>query len=416
MILRGIDLSASSTPTTSDQWVIKRIRVADLRASTDFPSFCKMLGITFDKGAVENCLFSNLILSLCFLVMLIETDNTPSAIRDAMLDWYDAHRRDLPWRSNPCDTPNPYHVWMSEIMLQQTTVQAVKPYFKKFIKLWPTIQDLAKASQDEVLKQWAGLGYYSRARNLHKCANMLVNEFNGVFPQDVTSLKTLIGVGDYTAAAIRSIAFNKSATVIDGNVDRVISRIYRIDTPLPQSKPLIKKYAESLFEGKNTKRPSCFAQSLMDLGAGICTPKAVRCELCPITDYCEGHKHEDGALYPKRLKKKPLPQKHAYVFLNVTSGMIEVEKRAEKGMLGGMQGFPTSEWIDIKEDLPKTHGQVFETSVKHVFTHFALTLHPVIKLTNSLNMIEFEKVNDIGLPTLFKKVWKIMKDELDVIE
>ena len=196
-----------------------------------------------------------------------------------MLNWYDGHARVLPWRSKPFENPDPYHVWMSEVMLQQTTVQAVIPYFEKFINIWPTVQDLAKASQDDVMREWAGLGYYSRARNLHKCAKMLVENYDSQFPSDVKMLKSLPGIGDYTSAAISSIAFNIPATVIDGNIERVISRLYRIDTPLPDSKPAIREVADNLFIDKNINRPSCFAQSLMDLGATICTPKNPLCSL-----------------------------------------------------------------------------------------------------------------------------------------
>lgn len=370
--------------------------------------------MTFDRGAVENCLFSKLILSLLFFEAPMDRNNTPSLIRVAMLDWYDACRRDLPWRSHPSDRPDPYHVWLSEVMLQQTTVAAVKPYFEKFIKIWPTIQDLAQTEQEDVLREWAGLGYYSRARNLYKCAVSVANDYNGFFPSDTKALKKLPGIGDYTAAAIRSIAYDIPSTVIDGNVERVISRLYRIDTPLPDSKPLIRNYAGELFEGDNTDRPSCFAQSMMDLGAMICTPSSPKCDACPIGNGCKAYENGDAARYPKRLKKKTLPQKHAVVFLNVRDGEIEIEKRPEKGMLGGMPGFPTSDWTDVKIPLPQEY--VTEESVRHVFTHFSLVLHPVIRNTYSENMIKFDQVDDIGLPTLFKKVWKLMKHKLYVIE
>ena len=221
-------------------------------------------------------------------------------IRNEMLSWYDAHARVLPWRSKPSERPDPYYVWLSEVMLQQTTVQAVVPYFEKFISIWPTVHDLASATQDDVLREWAGLGYYSRARNLYKCAQAIVSEHDGIFPNSVKTLKSLSGIGDYTSAAIASIAFDIPSVVIDGNVERVISRLHRIDAPLPDSKTIIREYAQNLFIGDNTDRPSCFAQSLMDLGATICTPKSPKCEICPISKYCVAFEHCDAQVYPKK--------------------------------------------------------------------------------------------------------------------
>jgi len=347
--------------------------------------------------------------------MVITDKDTPSAIRHAMIDWYDDHRRMLPWRSNPYDKPNPYHVWMSEVMLQQTTVGAVKSYFEKFITLWPTVFDLAAATQDDVMREWAGLGYYSRARNLHKCAQVLVKEHNGVFPRDKKSLLSLPGIGEYTASAILSIAFDVPTTVIDGNVDRVVSRLYAIRTPLPKSKPLIREYADTLFIGQNTDRPSCFAQSMMDLGATICIPKTPRCTLCPIQKFCHAYETGNASQFPFKEKKKILPEKHAFVFLNVDNGRIEMERRADKGMLGGMMGFPTSEWVSVDDDLPNIKYDK-AVSVRHVFTHFALTLYPIMQTTQSECIIDLKDVDNIGLPTLFKKVWKLMKHKIDVIE
>ncbi len=307
--------------------------------------------------------------------------------------------------------PNPYHVWLSEIMLQQTTVQAVKPHFEKFISIWPDVKALADAEREDVLKEWAGLGYYSRARNLHKCANEIVNEYDGAFPQDIQELKKLPGIGDYTSAAIASIAFDVPATVIDGNVERVVTRLYRIQTPMPTAKPEIKTKAKLLFQGENTNRPSCFAQSLMDLGATICTPKNPACVLCPIHDYCEGYKHGDASLYPIKLPKKKLPEKHALAYIYFKDNKIGIETRGETGMLAGMKGFPTSEWVDVKEALPEV-GYDASRKIRHVFTHFALTLYPVIMFENHENMIDFNDVDDIGLPSLFQKLWNMIKSEL----
>jgi len=327
-----------------------------------------------------------------------------------MLSWYDDHARILPWRSKPYERPDPYHVWLSEVMLQQTTVQAVIPYFEKFITLWPRVNDLAQASQDDVLKHWAGLGYYSRARNLHKAARHIVEKYNGKFPSDIKSLKSLSGVGDYTSAAIASIAFDRPASVIDGNVERVISRLYRIDVPLPDSKPIIREFAEQLFVGDNQDRPSCFAQSLMDLGATICTPKSPKCMICPIKDMCAGHAHGDASTYPRKRKKKKIPEKHAVAYIYHHDGHVAIEKRPESGMLGGMAGFPTSEWVEQEQPL----SQSVDSSVKirHVFTHFALTLYPVILNQKTDNMVPYNAVDDLGLPTLFQKLWNMIRSEL----
>lgn len=338
-------------------------------------------------------------------------NNKASDIRDLMLDWYDHHRRDLPWRAQPHMRPDPYHVWLSEVMLQQTTVQAVKPYFEKFLNLWPSIESLANASQDDVLAAWAGLGYYSRARNLHKCAHQIVSENGGVFPHDSQSLKSLAGIGDYTTAAIRSIAFDIPDTVIDGNVERVVSRLYKIETPLPNSKPEIRLYATELFEGENVDRPSCFAQSMMDLGATICTPKSPQCPSCPLNNACMAYHDGVAGDYPKRLRKKPVPKKHAIAYIYYNDKGIRLEKRPEKGMLAGMWGIPTSEWIDHSIDLQEKYDQ--NLFIDHVFTHFALRLYPVFIKVQDTNMTPYKEVDDIGLPTLFKKLWKIMPDYIE---
>jgi len=351
------------------------------------------------------------------MIAKIITNHNPnaSAIRCAMLVWYDKNRRDLPWRSDFTTIPNPYHVWLSEVMLQQTTVQTVIPYFLKFISLWPDIRSLAAATQEDILREWAGLGYYSRARNLHKCALVIVNHHDGQFPKDASLLKSLPGIGDYTTAAIQSIAFDIPATVIDGNIERIISRLHVIETPLPFSKPVIRDYAKFLFEGKNLDRPSCFAQSLMDLGATICTPKSPKCPVCPVQQWCEAYKVSAVNAYPKRKKKIPIPQKHAYAFLymDYTNKCVLVKRREEKGMLAGMMGFPTGEWISVDKILPEIEGKILQhLQVKHVFTHFSLTLIPVIRTMNRDEhgeWITFDDVEKIGLPTLFTKLWKSIK-------
>ena len=337
-------------------------------------------------------------------------DNTPSKIRDAMLNWYDGHARALPWRSQPTINPDPYHVWMSEIMLQQTTVGAVKSYFEKFISIWPTVFVLAKADQEDVMKEWAGLGYYSRARNLHKCAKQLVEHHNGVFPRNADLLKTLPGIGDYTAAAISSIAFGIPNIVIDGNVERVVSRLYKIDLPLPKSKPYIREKAALLFVGKNQVRPSCFAQSLMDLGSVTCTPKNPKCVSCPLNTYCAAYKAGEPTKYPLKKPKTNLPEKQGIAYIYIYEGKIGVETRPENGMLGGMIGFPTSEWM--VDDLQLKDNVRADLKIRHVFTHFALTLYPVILNKKTDRMIDFHDVDQVGLPTLFKKLWNMIRLEL----
>jgi A/G-specific adenine glycosylase len=336
--------------------------------------------------------------------------NNASKIRSKILSWYDAHARVLPWRSKPFECSDPYHVWLSEVMLQQTTVTAVIPYFEKFISIWPNVRDLASATQDDVLREWAGLGYYSRARNLHKCAIAIVHDFNGAFPTDVKILKSLPGIGDYTSAAIASIAFDVPSVVIDGNVERVISRLHRIDIPLPDSKPIIREYAHNLFVGDNQDRPSCFAQSLMDLGATVCTPKSPKCSLCPISKYCTGFEEGDAPDYPKKRKKVKIPEKYGIAYIYVHEGKIGVERRPEKGMLAGMVGFPTSEWEEGASD--GVSSEMEKHKIRHVFTHFALTLYPKIIQKKTDDMIEFSQVEKIGMPTLFKKLWNMIESDL----
>lgn len=327
-----------------------------------------------------------------------------------MLNWYDRHARTLPWRSKPFERPDPYHVWLSEVMLQQTTVGAVKPYFEKFISIWPSVTNLANAPQEDVMKEWAGLGYYSRARNLHKCAKIIVEDYGGQFPSDQKTLKQLPGIGDYTSAAIASIAFDMPATVIDGNVERVVSRLYRIEKPLPDSKPDIRERAERLFVGDNTDRPSCFAQSIMDLGATICTPKSPTCMVCPIHSYCQAFEAKDAERFPIKKPKKAIPEKHAIAMIYRCSGKVGIETRPEKGMLGGMVGFPTGEWMPIDGSLEGEYRA--DLKIRHVFTHFALTFYPRFIDEETDKMIAFDEVDTVGLPTLFQKLWNMIRSEI----
>lgn len=334
--------------------------------------------------------------------------------RASLLNWYDAHRRVLPWRAPAGFVPDPYHVWLSEIMLQQTTVPAVIPYFGKFLEKWPSVQDLAAAEVQDVMENWAGLGYYARARNLHKCAQFVTNELNKRFPDNQDDLKKLPGIGDYTSAAITAIAFNKPANVVDGNVERVMARIFAVKTPLPDSKPELKILAGNVAKGE-TDRPGDYAQALMDLGATICTPSSPKCLLCPVSSHCKAHVQGIAAALPARKQKAARPQKHGYVYwVTCPAGRILFERRSEKGMLGGTIGLPTSDWKDKGDSLvhlPLKSPIKTKILVKHVFTHFELDLHGVTVKTENGEVpdggdyfwVTRQEAAKLGIPTLFKK-------------
>jgi len=295
------------------------------------------------------------------------------------LDWYDRHRRTLPWRAAQGERVDPYVVWLSEIMLQQTTVAAVKPYFAAFSTRWPTIDVLAGAPIEEVMGQWAGLGYYSRARNLHACARIITDQFGGQFPDSETSLRALPGLGPYTAAAIAAIAFGRRAVVVDGNVERVVARLFAIETPLPAAKPMIKQRAGELTPDQ---RPGDFAQAMMDLGATICTPKQPACAICPFCDQCAGRASGAAARFPVKAPRQPRPQRRgAAFFVRRQDGAVLVRSRPPRGLLGGMTEIPGTLWsADFDEVLAKGQAPIeapfrkLERSIEHVFTHFGLRL------------------------------------------
>ncbi len=313
--------------------------------------------------------------------MTITKPDTPTA--KPLLDWYDRHHRDLPWRVSPGMAargvkPDPYRVWLSEVMLQQTTVQAVKPYFERFLTRWPEVNDLAAAESDAVMAAWAGLGYYARARNLKKCAEAVAKEHGGVFPDTEAGLKALPGIGDYTAAAVAAIAFNRQAAVMDGNVERVISRLYAIETPLPAAKPVMKEKVALLTPAD---RPGDFAQAMMDLGATICTPKRPACSLCPFRGSCQALKLSDPELFPVKAAKKEKPLRQGAAFVAVTAdGEILLRRRAESGLLGGMTEVPTTAWTARLDGETSVAAAPFDAAwqacgtVIHVFTHFELRL------------------------------------------
>ncbi|MGV1870564.1 A/G-specific adenine glycosylase [Agrobacterium rosae] len=313
--------------------------------------------------------------------MLHKIEHPPYA--DLLLAWYDRHHRDLPWRTSPPMTArglraNPYHVWLSEVMLQQTTVQAVKPYFAKFLALWPKVEDLAAAPSDDVMSAWAGLGYYARARNLKKCAEAVANEHGGVFPDTEESLKKLPGIGDYTAAAIAAIAFNRQAAVLDGNVERVISRLFCIDAPLPGSKGVMRA---KVAEITPADRPGDFAQAMMDLGATICTPKRPACAICPYNSHCLALSQDEPERFPVKAAKKAKPVRVGAAFVAVNDkGEILLRRRIETGLLGGMTEVPTTAWTARIDGGTGTEHAPFDAdweaagTIIHVFTHFELRL------------------------------------------
>jgi A/G-specific adenine glycosylase len=268
-----------------------------------------------------------------------------SAISRPLLAWYDRHARTLPWRVRPAarkagERPDPYRVWLSEVMLQQTTVATVTPRYAAFLARWPTIEALAAAPIEEVLGEWAGLGYYARARNLHACAQSVVAL--GRFPDTEEGLRTLPGVGAYTAAAIAAIAFDRDAIVIDGNIERVAARLFAIDIPLPKAKPALKEALSAVWP---KKRSGDFAQGLMDLGAGVCVPRAPKCLVCPLADHCEGRAKGIADRLPAKAKKaaKPIRRGIVYALVNAKGEML-FERRPDKGLLGGMLGLPGTEW------------------------------------------------------------------------
>jgi A/G-specific adenine glycosylase len=301
-----------------------------------------------------------------------------------LLAWYDRHRRKLPWRAPPGGRADPYRVWLSEIMLQQTTVKAVAPYYERFLARWPDLRSLAAAPLDDVLKAWAGLGYYARARNLHACARAVAERHSGKLPASEAALRELPGIGAYTAAAVAAIAFDLPSTPVDGNIERVIARLYVVDMPLPASKPEISRRARELTP---PRRAGDFAQAMMDLGSTICTPKRPACALCPWNESCAAHRRGDAATYPRRTPKREGALRRGAAFVALRAdGFVLVRTRPAKGLLGGMTELPTTEWLadfdqrDALKNAPRFAAnkrvawrRLFGV-VRHVFTHFPLEL------------------------------------------
>lgn len=339
----------------------------------------------------------------------------------ALLDWYDRERRDLPWRTRRGRRTEPYKVWLSEIMLQQTTVKAVIPFYERFLLRWPTVEALAAANLDDVLAAWAGLGYYSRARNLHKCAQAVVAKHGGRFPRTETALNTLPGIGPYTAAAIAAIAFGEPATPVDGNIERVVSRLFAVRRPLPSAKREIKRLAESLTP---QRRAGDFAQAMMDLGATVCSPRRPSCLVCPLQQDCHAHALGIEAQLPVKLAKAERPVRYGTAFLALREdGYVLVRKRAEAGLLGGMLEIPSTEWSDdwLQADLALGQQPVradwwsVPGVVSHTFTHFRLELalfRAIVPVDASLTFwaspercswVPRRDLDSVALPSVMKK-------------
>lgn len=301
-------------------------------------------------------------------------------ITQKLLAWYDTARRDLPWRTPPGEKADPYHVWLSEMMLQQTTVPAVIPYYHAFLRRWPTVEKLAAAELDEVLAAWAGLGYYARARNLHKTARMISSEWGGVFPDNAEALARLPGVGPYTAAAIAAIAFDRPEAVLDSNVERVVARLFAVCTPLPAGKAKLLKLAACLTPAA---RPGDFAQAMMDLGATLCTPRAPSCGSCPLGGLCAANRRGLAAQLPVRAPKPNRPIRRGAAFVAIRADeRVLLRRRPERGLLGGMMEPPTTEWNTRRPSRPRALASApvaarwrrLKETVRHTFTHFHLEL------------------------------------------
>lgn len=342
-----------------------------------------------------------------------------------LLDWYDAHARAMPWRVSPADRkagvwPDPYRVWMSEVMLQQTTVAAVKDYFHRFTSRWPTVADLAAAADEDVMGEWAGLGYYARARNLLKCARVVVSDHGGAFPNTHAGLLKLPGVGPYTAGAIASIAFDLPAVVVDGNVERVMARVHDVHDPLPGSKPQLTDLATALTP---QDRPGDYAQAVMDLGATICTPRNPACGICPWREPCAARLAGTAAELPKKTPKKPKPTRRgiAYVGRRV-DGAYLLERRPDRGLLGGMLGWPGGAWSEggAAEAPPMAADwRDVGAEARHTFTHFHLILQVrVADLPLGANpevgeFVGAETFRPSDLPTVMRKAFDLTRDTFE---
>jgi A/G-specific adenine glycosylase len=340
---------------------------------------------------------------------------TEPELSDVLLDWYDRHARAMPWRLPPgtAGHPDPYRVWLSEVMLQQTTVAAVRGYFLRFTALWPTVAALAAAPDADVMAAWAGLGYYARARNLLKCARAVVALHGGVFPDTREGLLILPGIGPYTASAVAAIAFDRAETVVDGNVERVMARLYDVHDPLPGSKPALTAMAAGLTP---RHRPGDYAQAVMDLGATICTPRSPACGICPWRAPCAARAAGTASELPRKTPKKPQPVRFGYAYVaRRADGAWLVETRPDNGLLGGMLGFVGSDWSEDPLPIPPVEADWEElgAEARHTFTHFHLRLRvmtAVLPLDAQPMRGYFMPVAEFrpsSLPTVMRKVYDL---------
>lgn len=343
---------------------------------------------------------------------------------DDLLAWYDANAREMPWRTSPADRksgyrPDPYRVWLSEVMLQQTTVAAVRAYFLRFTELWPTVSDLAAAEDAAVMGEWAGLGYYARARNLLKCARVVANDLGGNFPDTHGELIKLPGIGPYTASAIASIAFDRPETVVDGNVERVMSRLFAVQTPLPAAKPELTAFARELTP---ETRPGDYAQAVMDLGATICTPRSPACGICPWINCCQARASGLASELPRKSPKKAKPTRVGIAYLGQrTDGAWLLETRPDKGLLGGMRGWPGTDWsVEEQAEKPPCQANWRDpgSEVRHTFTHFHLKLAlrvAIIPDTATPDRGDFVSLSEFrpsDLPTVMRKAFELASGAL----
>jgi A/G-specific adenine glycosylase len=352
-----------------------------------------------------------------------DQEDAVSARPALLLAWYDRHRRALPWRPPAGETPDAYAVWLSEIMLQQTGVKTVGPYFQKFLARWPTVAALGRASLDDVLRMWAGLGYYSRARNLHACAVTVLREHRGVFPDTEEGLRALPGIGPYTAAAIAAIAFDRRTMPVDGNIERVVSRLFAVEEPLPRAKPVIQQLAATLLGpsgADESSRAGDSAQALMDLGASICTPKKPACSLCPLNEECVARRRGEQEAFPRKAPKKSGHLRRGAAFVVTRGNELLVRTRSEKGLLGGMTEVPGSDWRAAQDEeaalkqAPKLAGVMRwhrrPGVVTHVFTHFPLELVVYTaqvpartRAPKGMRWVPIATLDDEALPNVMRK-------------
>jgi A/G-specific adenine glycosylase len=325
---------------------------------------------------------------------------------NALLRWYVVDKRALPWRASPGETPDPYRVWLSEVMLQQTTVAMARPYFEKFAARWPSVEALAAAEDSEVMAAWAGLGYYARARNLLACARKVAEEHGGRFPDTEPELLKLPGIGRYTAAAIAAIAFGRRAVVVDGNVERVVARLFAVAEPLPAARGRLYALADIL-----TPAAECgdFAQAMMDLGATVCTPRSPDCGACPLADRCRARLEGRPELYPVKLAKADKPKRQGIAYWLEHQGDVLLVRRPGKGLLGGMLALPSGAWAasaSLGDGAPAAASWNEAGAVDHVFTHFALNLRLLCAEAETRSegiWWPIERLGEAGLPTLFAK-------------